>query len=118
MWKVPGGITYWSRGAEELYGYTREEAIGRVSHELLRTRADVPVTEIEAQITIAGRWRGELKHTTRDGRTVIVESWHDRVIYDGEAYALETNRDMTEMKARQERIELLVQSSTTATRIS
>jgi PAS domain S-box-containing protein len=108
VWKVPGGITYWSRGAEELYGYTREEAIGRVSHELLRTRADVPVTEIEAQITTAGSWRGELKHTTRDGRTVIVESRHDRVIYDGEAYALETNRDMTEMKARQERIQLLV----------
>jgi PAS domain S-box-containing protein len=108
VWKVPGGITYWSRGAEELYGYTQEEAIGRVSHELLRTRADVPVTEIEAQITTAGRWRGELKHTTRDGRTVIVESRHDRVIYDGEAYALETNRDMTEMKARQERIQVLV----------
>jgi len=108
VWKVPGGITYWSRGAEELYGYTREEAIGRVSHELLRTRADVPVTEIEAQITTAGSWRGELKHITRDGRTVIVESRHDRVIYDGEAYALETNRDMTEMKARQERIQLLM----------
>lgn len=108
VWKVPGGITYWSRGAEELYGYTRKETIGRVSHELLRTRADVPVAEIEAQITTVGSWRGELKHTTRDGRTVIVESRLDRVIYDGEAYALETNRDITEMKARQERIQLLV----------
>jgi PAS domain S-box-containing protein len=108
VWKVPGGITYWSRGAEALYGYTQEEAIGRVSHELLSTQAGVPMTEIEAQVTTVGNWRGELKHTTRDGRTVIVESRHDRVIYDGETYALETNRDMTEMKARQERIELLV----------
>jgi two-component sensor histidine kinase len=68
----------------------------------------VPLTEIEAQITTAGGWRGELEHTTRDGRTVIVESRHDRVIYDGEAYVLETNRDITEMKARQERIQLLM----------
>jgi PAS domain S-box-containing protein len=108
VWKVPGGITYWSRGAEVLYGYTREEAIGSVSHELLHTQAPVPLTEIEAQVTSVGSWRGELKHTARDGRTLTVESQHVRVIYDGEAYALETNRDITEMKARQERIELLM----------
>jgi PAS domain S-box-containing protein len=109
VWKVPGGITYWSRGAEGLYGYTQDEAIGCVSHDLLRTRGPVPLAEIEAQITAAGSWRGELKHTTRDGRTVTVESRHIRVIYDGETYALEINRDITEVKARQERIQLLVQ---------
>lgn len=68
VWKVPGGITYWSRGAEALYGYTREEAIGRVSHELLRTQGPAPVTEIEAQVTSKGSWCGELKHTTMAAR--------------------------------------------------
>jgi PAS domain-containing protein len=27
-------ITYWNRGAQELYGWTAEEAIGKCAHEL------------------------------------------------------------------------------------
>ena len=50
MWKLGGTITYWSRGAERLYGWTREEAIGRSSHDLLQTSAAAPMREIEALI--------------------------------------------------------------------
>jgi PAS domain S-box-containing protein len=91
-WRMGGGIVYWSKGAERLYGYTTEEAIGRSSHELLRTRSPVPMQEIERQIAREGSWYGELTHATRDGRTVVVESRHVRVEYSGETYALETNR--------------------------
>jgi PAS domain S-box-containing protein len=101
-WKIGGGITYWSKGAEALYGYTAEEIIGRSSHELLRTCSPVPIHEIEAQIANEGRWYGELAHTTRDGRTIVVESRHVRVNYDGESYALETNRDITARKQAEE----------------
>jgi PAS domain S-box-containing protein len=89
-WKIGGGIAYWSKGAERLYGYTAEEAIGRISHELLRTRSHVPMQEIERQIAREGSWLGELSHTTRGGRTVMVESRHVRVEYSGQTYALET----------------------------
>jgi PAS domain S-box-containing protein len=92
VWKVPGGITYWSRGAEALYGYTQEEAMGRVSHELLSTQADVPMTEIEARVTTVGNWRGELRHTTRRPHGNCRETTRPGN-YDGEAYAFETNRD-------------------------
>ncbi len=106
-WKIGGSIVYWSKGAERLYGYTAEEAIGRSSHELLSTRSPVPMHEIEWQIAREGSWYGELTHTTRDGRTVMVESRHIRVQYDGETYALETNRDITERKAHEEYVHLL-----------
>jgi PAS domain S-box-containing protein len=110
-WKIGGGIVYWSKGAERLYNYTAEEAIRRSSHELLRTRSPVPMQEIEWQIAREGSWYGELIHTTRDGRTVVVESRLVRVQYSGETYTLETNRDITERKAHEEHVHLLTREA-------
>jgi PAS domain S-box-containing protein len=110
-WKIGGGIVYWSKGAERLYNYTAEKAIGRSSHELLRTRSPVPIQEIEWQIAHEGSWYGELTHTTRDGRTVVVESRLVCVQYSGETYTLETNRDITERKAHEEHVHLLTREA-------
>jgi PAS domain S-box-containing protein len=103
-WKIGGGITYWSQGAKKLYGYTSEEAIGRVSHELLQTHAYIAMQDVEAQIVQRGSWYGELTHITRDGREIVVESRLVRVNYDGELYTLETNRDITERKRAEEEL--------------
>jgi PAS domain S-box-containing protein len=110
-WKIGGGITYWSRGAEHLYGYKAEKAIGRSSHELLRTQHPVAVQEVEAQIAREGSWYGELIHTTREGRIVLVESRHVRVLYDGDIYTLETNRDITARKQAEEQVRLLMREA-------
>jgi PAS domain S-box-containing protein len=110
-WKIGGGIVYWSKGAERLYNFTAEEAIGRSSHELLRTRSPVPMQEIEWQIAHEGSWYGELTHTTRDERTVVVESRLVRVQYSGGTYTLETNRDITERKAHEEYVHLLTREA-------
>ena len=103
-WKIGGGITYWSRGAEVMYGYAPDEAIARSSHNLLRTRAHVSTQDIETQIAQQGSWYGELTHTTRDGREIVVESRHTRVSYDGDLYVLETNRDITARKRAEEEL--------------
>jgi PAS domain S-box-containing protein len=97
-WKIGGGITYWNKGAEALYGYPREQAIGRCPHHLLRTRAPISVHIIEREIGQRSSWAGELTHATRDGRDIIVESRIVSVCYDGEPFALETNRDISERK--------------------
>jgi PAS domain S-box-containing protein len=103
-WKIGNGITYWSKGAEKLYGYTSEEAIGRVNHDLLQTRGQIAMQDIERLIVQQGSWHGELNHITRDGREIVVDSRIVRVNYDGELYALETNRDITERKDAEEEL--------------
>jgi PAS domain S-box-containing protein len=110
-WKIGGGITYWNRGAEILYGYPHEEAIGRRSHDLLKTRAHISMQDVEVQIAQQGSWYGELTHTTRDGQEITVESRHVRVKYDGELYALETNRDITARKRAEEQVDLLMREA-------
>jgi PAS domain S-box-containing protein len=101
-------IVYWNRGAERLYGYTAAEAEGRRTHELLRTRAPIPIQDIDTQVVREGSWYGELTHTTRRGRDIVVESHIVRVSYNGDTFALEMNRDITERKRAEERLRLLM----------
>jgi PAS domain S-box-containing protein len=102
------GIVYWNRGAERLYGYTAAEAQGRRTDELLQTNAPIPVRDIDTQVVHGGSWFGELIHTTRDGREIVVESRIASVSYDDDIYALETNRDITERKRHEQREQLLM----------
>jgi PAS domain S-box-containing protein len=93
-------ITYWNRGAEERYGWTSEQAIGKVSHQLLHTVFPAPLETIQEEILRTGRWEGELVHTRRDGSTVVVASrWSLQQDERGRPRAiLETNNDITQRK--------------------
>jgi PAS domain S-box-containing protein len=99
-------IRHWSRGAEETYGWSRGEALGRVSHELLETRFPQPLQEIEEQVLRTGRWQGELGHRRRDGGLIVVDSrWALLAGAAGApAAALEVNRDVTERKRLEENL--------------
>jgi PAS domain S-box-containing protein len=104
-------ITYWNRGAAELYGWSQEEAVGQITHQLMQTIFPAPLHEINAELFRAGRWDGELKHTKRDGTQVVVASrWALQRDGSGNPVAiLETNNDITERKrAEEERERLLV----------
>jgi two-component system, LuxR family, sensor kinase FixL len=97
-------ITFWNRGAEKLYGWTRDEAVGQVSHQLMQTIFPAPLAEITAELNSTGRWEAELIQTRRDGTQVVVASrWALQLDGRGKPVAvLETNHDITERKRAEE----------------
>jgi PAS domain S-box-containing protein len=93
-------ITYWNRGAAQLYGWSGEEAIGQISHQLLQTTFPAPLDEINAELLLNGRWEGELIQTKRDATRVTVASrWSlQRDTQGRPAMILEINNDITERR--------------------
>ncbi|MFD2032688.1 PAS domain-containing protein [Ancylobacter dichloromethanicus] len=100
MRDIGGTITYWSLGAERLYGWTPAEAVGQNAIALLNTVFPVPLTNIRAELFETGRWEGELLHTCRDGRQVTVMSrWSLQRDERGRPLAaMETNSDISGRK--------------------
>jgi PAS domain S-box-containing protein len=96
-------ITYWNRGAERIYGWTKAEAIGKVPHELLSTEFPVLFEEIASKRDLGG-WQGELVHTRRDGTKITVASrWTLLEDRNGRPSGwLEINTDITERKRFEE----------------
>ncbi|MGH2573010.1 MAG: PAS domain S-box protein, partial [Actinomycetota bacterium] len=98
---LDGRITYWNSGAEKAYGFSKTEALGRTSHELLQTEFPQARAEIEEALLREGRWEGELTHTRRDGSEVPVSSrWTLQSDDRGKAqHVLEVHSDITAQKA-------------------
>jgi PAS domain S-box-containing protein len=73
---LQGIVGYWNRGAEDMYGFTKAEAIGKPAHVLLKTEFPQPLGDVEKYILDKGYWEYELFHHTKDGRRIIVSSRH------------------------------------------
>ncbi|MGB8344284.1 MAG: PAS domain S-box protein [Ktedonobacteraceae bacterium] len=97
-------VIFWNKGAENLYGWTSQEALGHITHTLLKTHFPTTIAAINEQIEHEGHWEGELTHTRRDGTSVIVESRQVLVRDEqGQPSAiLEINRDVTERRSAEQ----------------
>jgi PAS domain S-box-containing protein len=93
-------IRYWNQSAENLYGWTAAEAIGRKDSELLFRGPSPQFDEAARQLLARGEWTGELRQVTRAGQEIIVESRWSLVRDDaGRPRArLVVNTDITEKK--------------------
>jgi PAS domain S-box-containing protein len=97
MWELDGPILYWNHGAELLYGYSSEEAVGQISSQLLQTERPVSPELFKKALKRNGEWIGDIRHTTRDGRRLVAESRHQLLKeLGGKAIVLEVCRDITE----------------------
>ncbi|MGO9902955.1 MAG: PAS domain S-box protein, partial [Solirubrobacteraceae bacterium] len=101
---VESRVTFWNREAQAIYGYSREEALGRVTHELLATVFPESTEAVDDVLAQEGRWVGELRHTRKDGEVIVVASRQAlQRGSDGRASAIiELNSDITEQKRAEE----------------
>jgi len=104
-WDLRGTIIFWNRGAEQLYGYSQSEAIGRGSQELLCSEFPETEESFERALADQGEWAGELTHKSKSGRQIIVES-RLKLISDraGGGVVLECTRDITSRKRTTQRL--------------
>jgi PAS domain S-box-containing protein len=99
-------IVFWNKGMEKLYGWSREEVLGKTTHALFSTEFPEPLGNIENTLLSISEWQGELKHIIKDGSILYVSShWYLHRDKKGEPIAiLETNNDITNFKKAQEKL--------------
>jgi PAS domain S-box-containing protein len=105
---MEGKVLFWSRGAEAMMGYSKDEAAGTIAHDLLRTEFPQPLAEIRAELMRVGHWEGDLIKTAKDGRRIVVAGrwalqWGKR---DEAPRVLVINSDITERKRGEESLVL------------
>jgi PAS domain S-box-containing protein len=99
----PGKVLYWTTGCQRLYGWSRDEALGEVLHDLLKTRYPLPRAEIVKQLRERGSWQGELEQQTKDGSLVSIASlWVARpTAGERNSSVLQINSDISALKRSQ-----------------
>jgi two-component system CheB/CheR fusion protein len=113
VWNLDDGIVDWNRGSEELYGWSRQEALGRNKEELLKIW--VPgssFADLKQELVKAGSWTGELRQKTKDGRSLIVETRMELRPVGDRRLVLESTRDITERKRWESRQETMLRELT------
>jgi two-component system, cell cycle sensor histidine kinase and response regulator CckA len=94
-------IRYWNKGAENLYGWTAEEVIGKNTREILyKTETFPQLDNIQQILAKVGSWQGELHQVTKMGNPIIVASrWTLIDTLEGQPNSILTvNTNITEKK--------------------
>ena len=97
-------IVLWTKGAERLYGFSKAEALGRVSHELFQTQFAEGKAYVDEMLRSLGQWEGELVHRKSNGERLVVAS--QQTVYRDSTgrplHILEVNADITQRKSAEQ----------------
>lgn len=97
---IDGTIRSWNTGAENIYGWKRDEAIGHNAHKLLSTVFPIPLEQIETILQEKRSWHGNVIHTTKSGAEITVSC--RKTLNEEGGLVLEVNRDITaELRAEE-----------------
>ncbi|CVI57675.1 MULTISPECIES: hybrid sensor histidine kinase/response regulator [Agrobacterium] len=104
--EMDGTITRWTRGCEHLYGWSKEEAAGKIVHQLLSTQFPLPLPELRRQVSKNGAWSGEVVHHHKDGHRLLIATRWVFVDFGGDRspVIVQTNNDVTDMKRMQDEL--------------
>lgn len=93
-------ILYWNHGAELLYNWKSDEAIGKQTQQLFQHESSTEIGIAYTNVIENGEWSGELKQESKDGKKIIVESrWTLMNEKNGKPKSiLVVNRDVTEQR--------------------
>ena len=112
-------IVFWNHGAEKMYDWSAQEAVGQNIHKMLKTVWPIPLETIDATIRRDGGWEGELRHTRRDGLEIVVECRQSLHLEDGIPTAImEINRDITLRKRFESELEATRTQAVATARLS
>jgi PAS domain S-box-containing protein len=115
---LSGKILTWTAGAQKVYQWTSSEAVGKTSHDLLKTKFPKPLSEINAEFLRTGSWEGELVHRRKDGAEIVVASHWAAIDKEGGSPAalLEINNDITETRRLNGELESALNTALAASR--
>ena len=104
--EMDGVIAFWNKGAEEMYGWTKEESKGKIMRDLLQTQFPTPRDEIMAEIMQEGRWEGELTQTRKDGKKInVLSRWALQKDEEGKPTGvMHINHDITQRLKLEEQL--------------
>lgn len=105
--RLDGTVLHWSEGMRRLYGYTREEALGRRVQDFLRSEFQVSREQAHADFLVTGEWQGETTNWRKDGKPVVVmSSW---TLQPGNPPSVViVHNDITDLKAHEEHTRFLM----------
>ncbi len=117
---MEGRILFWSRGAEIAYGWSSDEAIGKIVFDLVKAEFPEPFADIYAKLLREDRWEGEVIHYRRDGtRMIVATRWTLQRDESGAPYrVLAINNDITARRKAEAEQRLLAQRLAMATSVA